>query len=257
MLCRNPLEQFMINDIFTISFPILSGNKLSLTNIGLYLIISIILIMIISGVIIKNTKDNAGSIIGNKGILIKESLYDTVNKIVKDQIGIENQIYLPYLYSLFLLILTSNMIGLVPYNFTSTSHLVLTLSMSVSILIGVTIIGINQHKLGFFSLLVPTGTPLGLVPLLVVIETISYVARAISLGVRLGANMIAGHVLLKILAGFIYKFMKTSWLTMIIGIIPMCIFTLLVGLELGISVLQAIVFVILTSSYIKDAIALH
>lgn len=257
MLCRNPLEQFMINDIFTISFPILSGNKLSLTNIGLYLIISILIIMIISGIIIKNTKDNAGSIIGNKGILIKESLYDTVNKIVKDQIGIENQIYLPYLYSLFLLILTSNMIGLVPYNFTSTSHLVLTLSMSVSILIGVTIIGINQHKLGFFSILVPTGTPLGLVPLLVVIETISYVARAISLGVRLGANMIAGHVLLKILAGFIYKFIKTSWLTMIIGIIPMCIFTLLVGLELGISVLQAIVFVILTSSYIKDAIALH
>lgn len=122
-MCRNPLEQFMINDIFTISFPILSGNKFSLTNIGLYLIISIVLILIISEMIIKNTKDKAGSIIGNKGILIKESLYDTVNKIVKDQIGIENQIYLPYLYSLFLLILTSNIIGLVPYNFTSTSHL--------------------------------------------------------------------------------------------------------------------------------------
>lgn len=89
------------------------------------LLISIVLIVIISEMIIKNTKDKAGSIIGNKGILIKESLYDTVNKIVKDQIGIENQIYLPYLYSLFLLILTSNIIGLVPYNFTSTSHLVM------------------------------------------------------------------------------------------------------------------------------------
>lgn len=121
---RNPLEQFMINDIFTISFPILSGNKFSLTNIGLYLIISIVLILIVSQMITgRNTLDKAGSIIGNKGILIKESLYDTVNKIVKDQIGIENQIYLPYLYSLFLLILTSNIIGLVPYNFTSTSHL--------------------------------------------------------------------------------------------------------------------------------------
>lgn len=87
------------------------------------LLISIVLILIVSEMIIKNTKDKAGSIIGNKGILIKESLYDTVNKIVKDQIGIENQIYLPYLYSLFLLILTSNIIGLVPYNFTSTSHL--------------------------------------------------------------------------------------------------------------------------------------
>lgn len=87
------------------------------------LLINIVLILIVSEMIIKNTKDKAGSIIGNKGILIKESLYDTVNKIVKDQIGIENQIYLPYLYSLFLLILTSNIIGLVPYNFTSTSHL--------------------------------------------------------------------------------------------------------------------------------------
>lgn len=129
--------------------------------------------------------------------------------------------------------------------------------MSVSILIGVTIIGIHQHKLVFFSILIPAGTPLGLVPLLVIIETISYVARAISLGVRLGANMIAGHVLLKILAGFLYKFIRTSGATFIIGLLPMLIFTLLVGLELGISVLQAIVFVILTSSYIKDAIALH
>ncbi len=249
---RNPLEQFLINDIISISLPIFSIPKLSLTNIGLYIIISIIIIVTLSKTVL-----SIRSIIGDKNILIKESLYDTVHKIVKDQIGVENEIYLPYLYTLFILVLTSNLIGMVPYSFTTTSHLALTLSMSVSILIGVTIIGLQRHKLVFFSLLVPAGTPLGLVPLLVIIETISYVARAVSLGVRLGANMIAGHVLLKILAGFIYKFIKTSVLSLIIGILPMFIFTLLVGLELGISVLQAIVFVILTSSYIKDAIALH
>nr|QUQ05876.1 ATP synthase F0 subunit a [Neoconidiobolus thromboides] len=252
MYNRNPLEQFMINDIFSISFPILSINKISLTNIGLYLIISLIVIVTFSKLV-----TNINNIIGNKSLLIKESLYDTVHKIVKDQIGVENEKYLPYLYTLFILILTSNLIGLIPYSFTSTSHLALTLSMSVSILIGVTIIGIQKHKLVFFSILIPAGTPLGLVPLLVIIETISYLARAVSLGVRLGANMIAGHVLLKILAGFIYKFITTSYIALIIGILPMVIFTLLVGLELGISVLQAIVFVILTSSYIKDAIALH
>nr|YP_009558593.1 ATP synthase F0 subunit 6 [Capillidium heterosporum]AZZ06694.1 ATP synthase F0 subunit 6 [Capillidium heterosporum] len=249
MSIRNPLEQFLIFDIFSISF---LSNKVSLTNIGLYLIISLTLIIILSQIVI-----NIKSVIGNKSLLIKESIYDTVHKIVKDQIGEENEIYLPYLYTLFILVLTSNLIGMIPYSFTSTSHLALTLSMSVSILIGVTIIGIQKHKLVFFSLLVPSGTPTGLVPLLVIIETISYVARAVSLGVRLGANMIAGHVLLKILAGFIYKFIKTSYLTLIIGLLPMFIFTLLVGLELGISVLQGIVFVILTSSYIKDAIALH
>lgn len=252
MLIRNPLEQFLITDLFTISLPIFSINQISLTNIGMYLIIGIILIVLLSQIV-----TNVTSIIGNKSYLIKESLYDTVHKIVKDQIGIANEIYLPYLYSIFVLILISNLIGMVPYSFTPTSHLVLTLSLSVSILIGVTIIGLVKHKLHFFSLLIPAGTPLGLVPLLVIIETISYLARAVSLGVRLAANMIAGHTLLKILSGFIYNFVKGSILNLIIGIIPMLIFTLLVGLELGIALLQAVVFVILTSSYIKDAVELH
>jgi F-type H+-transporting ATPase subunit a len=118
MLNRNPLEQFLINDIFSISLPILSINKISLTNIGLYLIISLIIIVTISKLVIK-----INNIIGNKSLLIKESLYDTVHKIVKDQIGVANEIYLPYLYTLFVLILTSNLIGLIPYSFTSTSHL--------------------------------------------------------------------------------------------------------------------------------------
>lgn len=251
MFLRNPLEQFMITDLFSISLPILNINKISLTNIGLYLIIGIILIVLLSEIV------STRSIIGNRGYLIKESLYDTVHKIVKDQIGSRNEIYLPYIYSIFVLILISNLIGLVPYSYTPTAHLVLTLSLSVSIIIGVTIIGIMRHRLRFFSLLIPAGTPLGLVPLLVVIETISYIARAISLGVRLGANMISGHVLLKILAGFIYKFIKSSYLSLIIGAIPVLIFTLIVGLELGIAFLQAVVFIILTGSYIKDAIELH
>lgn len=155
------------------------------------------------------------------------------------------------------MVLTINIIGMIPYNYSTTSHLILTLSLSVSILIGVTIAGVQRHRLRFLTLFVPSGTPLPLVPLLVIIETISYSARAISLGVRLGANIIAGHVLLKILAGLIIKIMKGSMVGVVIGIIPMLIFTLLVGLEWGISVLQAIVIIILTSSYIKDSIALH
>jgi len=124
-------------------------------------------------------------------------------------------------------------------------------------MIGVTIIGFQIHKLAFFSILVPTGTPLSLVPLLVIIETISYLAKAISLGVRLGANMISGHTLLKILSGFIYNFMVKSPLFFIISIFPVLLFTLIISLELAIAFIQAIVFVILTSSYIRDSIALH
>ena len=111
--------------------------------------------------------------------------------------------------------------------------------------------------LTFFSLFVPAGTPLSLVPLLVILEFISYLARAVSLGVRLAANIISGHILLKILSTFIWKFITSSYLAIIIGIIPVVIFTALVGLELCIALLQAIVFIILTSSYIRDAIYLH
>jgi F-type H+-transporting ATPase subunit a len=146
---------------------------------------------------------------------------------------------------------------MIPYSFTTTSQIVLTLSLSVAIIIGVTIIGFNIHKLTFLSLFIPAGTPLGLVPLLVLIELVSYLARAVSLGVRLAANVIAGHILLKILSTFIYTFIKQSILFFIIGIIPVLIFTALVGLELAIAVLQAIVFIILTCSYIRDAVYLH
>jgi F-type H+-transporting ATPase subunit a len=134
---------------------------------------------------------------------------------------------------------------------------VLALSFSVAILIGVTILGLKIHKLAFFSLFVPTGTPLPLVPLLVSIELISYLARAVSLGIRLAANMISGHILLKILSTFIWKFMISTPIAFVMGFIPMILFTALVGLELAVAILQAIVFVILTSSYIRDAIYLH
>ena len=154
-------------------------------------------------------------------------------------------------------ILFSNLIGMVPYSFTTTSQIVLTLSLSVAIIFGVTIIGFNIHKLTFLSLFIPIGTPLGLVPLLVLIELISYLARAVSLGVRLAANVIAGHILLKILSTFIFTFIKQSLLFFIIGLLPVFIFTALVGLELAIAVLQAIVFIILTCSYIRDAVYLH
>lgn len=115
---RNPLEQFMINELLTILFPFW---EVSLTNIGLYLVISIVLIVIISQIIL----GSAGGvpIIGNKSILIKQSLYDTVHKIVKDQIGISNEINLPFLYTLFILVLTLNLIGIIPYNYSTTSHL--------------------------------------------------------------------------------------------------------------------------------------
>jgi len=154
-------------------------------------------------------------------------------------------------------ILINNLIGMVPYSFSVTSHFVLTFSISFSIVIGATILGIQKHKLVFFSLFVPVGCPLALVPALVLIEFISYLARNVSLGLRLAANMLSGHMLLTILSGFTFKIMSSGILFFILGLLPLSFIIAFSGLELAISFIQAQVFVVLSCSYIKDGLDLH
>jgi F-type H+-transporting ATPase subunit a len=146
---------------------------------------------------------------------------------------------------------------MVPYSFASTSHFVLTFAISFTIVLGSTILGFQKHGLEFFSLLVPAGCPLALLPLLVLIEFISYLARNISLGLRLAANILSGHMLLHILAGFTYNIMNSSLLYFFVGLIPLGFIIAFSGLELGIAFIQAQVFVVLTSGYIKDSLDLH
>jgi len=146
---------------------------------------------------------------------------------------------------------------MVPYSFASTSHFILTFALSFTIVLGATILGFQKHGLEFFSLLVPAGCPLGLLPLLVLIEFISYLARNISLGLRLAANILSGHMLLHILAGFTYNIMTSGILFFFLGLIPLSFIIAFSGLELGIAFIQAQVFVVLTCGYIKDGLDLH
>jgi F-type H+-transporting ATPase subunit a len=146
---------------------------------------------------------------------------------------------------------------MVPYSFASTSHFVLTFSLSFTIVLGATILGFQKHGLKFFSLLVPAGCPLPLLPLLVLIEFISYISRNVSLGLRLGANIMSGHMLLSILSGFTYNIMTSGLLFFFLGLIPLTFIIAFSGLELAIAVIQAQVFVVLTCSYIKDGLDLH
>ena len=175
--------------------------------------------------------------------------------MVKEQLG--KEIYLPFIYSLFIFILIANLVGNVPYSYTITTSIIVTIGLSFTILTGVTILALYLHNLKFFSYLVPSGTPLALVPLLVLIEVVSYLARAFSLGIRLFANMAAGHSLLKILSTFLYQMFSAGILASILTLIPFSIFLALCGLELAVSVIQAYVFTLLTISYLKDAIYLH
>ena len=180
----SPLDQFEIRNL--LSLEILGGNiHLSLTNIGLYLTIGSLMVFIMS-----IAATNYNKLVSNNWSISQESLYATIHSIVTNQInGKSGQIYFPFIYTLFIVILMNNLIGMVPYSFASTSHFVLTFSLSFTIVLGATILGFQKHGLVFFSLLVPAGCPLPLLPLLVLIEFISYLARNISLGLRLAANI--------------------------------------------------------------------
>ncbi len=185
-------------------------------------------------------------------------MYATVHSIVINQINSQKgQIYFPFVYGLFIFILVNNLIGMVPYSFASTSHFILTFSLSFTIVLGATFLGFQKHGLEFFSLFVPAGCPLGLLPLLVLIEFISYLARNVSLGLRLAANILSGHMLLNILSGFTYNIMTSGFLFLFLGLLPLAFIIAFSGLELGIAFIQAQVFVVLSCSYIKDALELH
>ena len=176
---------------------------------------------------------------------------------MRDQIGPNNEIYTPFIYSLFFFIVIANLNGNIPYGFTVTTSVVVSIGLSIMLWIGVTTIGLQKHGLHFFAYFIPSGTPLVLVPMLVLIELISYRARAVSLGIRLFANMVAGHTLLAILSTFLFKLFTSGIIVAVITLIPFAIFVALIGLELAVSLIQAYVFTVLVSSYIRDRIELH
>ncbi len=249
----SPLDQFEVRNLLSIDAPILGELSLSLTNIGLYLTIAATIVLTLNLL-----ATNYNKVVSNGWSLSQESIYSTVHSIVVNQINAQKgQMYFPFIYTLFIFILINNLIGMIPYSFASTSHFILTFSLSFTVVLGATILGFNKHGLEFFSLFVPAGCPLGLLPLLVLIEFISYLARNVSLGLRLSANILSGHMLLNILAGFCYNIMTSGFIFLFVGLIPLAFIIAFSGLELGIAFIQAQVFVVLSSSYIKDALDLH
>jgi len=248
----SPLDQFEVTNLIGLNAPILGYLNLSLTNLGLY---SLIVLAVILSLHVVTTNNNR--IIPSKWSIALESFFTSINSMVRDQIGSANEIYLPFIYSLFVFIVISNLTGNIPYNYTVATSIIVSIGLSFTIFMGVTILALYRHRLHFFAFFVPSGTPLALVPLLVLIELVSYMARAVSLGVRLFANMTAGHTLLKILSTFLGQLFSSSILVSVLTLIPFSIFIGLIGLELAVSLIQAYVFCILTCSYIKDAVYLH
>jgi len=238
----DPMHQFKITPII----PIHIGNiDASFTNSSLWMVIAIGLITLFT------TASMSGrALVPGRMQSLAEMSYEFVANMVRDNVGMEGMRYFPLVFTIFMFVLFANLLGLVPGSFTVTSHIIITFALAFMIFLGVTVIGFIHHGLGFLKFFVPAGIPVVLVPLLVVIEVISYLTRPISLSVRLFANMLAGHTMLKVFAGFVV-------MMGVFGILPLLFMVALTGLELLVAFLQAYVFAILTCIYLSDAIHMH
>ena len=243
-MSTNPMHQF---NVYRIGPEISFGNvDISFTNASLFMIISAITIISIFFV---GTRRKA--IVPTKIQLLTELSYTLVSKMISDTAGSKAKPYFPFIFSLFMFVLFCNMLGMLPYSFTVTSHIIVTFALAAVIFVGVTIIGFVNHGVGYLKLFIPSGVPVFLLPLIVIIEIISYLSRPVSLSVRLFANMMAGHTMLKVFGGFVIS------LGIIGGWLPLSFTVALTGLEILIAFLQAYVFAILTCIYLNDALNLN
>ena len=243
-MATNPMHQFEVYKIGPeINF---GGINLSFTNASLFMTISAILIL---SFLFLGTKKK--SLLPSKMQLITEMSYTFVAKMINDTAGSSAKSFFPFVFTLFMFVLFCNMVGMLPYSFTVTSHIIVTFVLASIVFIGVTIIGFIKHGIKYLELFVPKGVPVVLLPLIVVIEIISYLSRPVSLSVRLFANMMAGHTMLKVFGGFVIS------LGLLGGWLPLGFSVALTGLEILVAFLQAYVFAILTCIYLNDALNLH
>ena len=240
---HSPLEQFEIHELV----PIHIGDlNLSYTNSALWMTIAVALTTVLFA-----AGTSGRAMVPGRLQSVAELAYQFVANMIRDNVGNEGRPYFPFIFTLFMFILFGNMLGMVPYSFTYTSHIVVTFSMAIVVFAGVTAIGFARHGAGFAKFFVPEGVPAPLLLLLVPIEVLSYFVRPVSLSLRLFANMMAGHTMLKVFGGFVIA------LGVIGGWAPLLLIVALTGLEIGIAFLQAYVFAVLSCLYLNDALHMH
>lgn len=236
------MDQFEIQRYLKLD---LFGLDASFTNSSLFMVIAFFVII---GFL--TYAMNSRSLVPGRMQSVAELAYEFVANMVYENTGKDGMKYFPFIFSLFIFVLVLNMLGMIPYSFTVTSHIVVTFALAALVFIVVTGIGFARHGLGFLKLFKPEGLPTALVPIIVPIELISYLIRPISLSVRLFANMMAGHTLLKVFAGFVVSLG-------VAGVVPLVATVAFTGLEFLVAFLQAMIFAVLTSIYLNDAINMH
>ena len=241
---HNPLEQFAIH--YYTDVPPIFGLNLNFSNASLFMVVAVILI---STFMILSMRGK--SLVPTRWQSMAEISYELIANMIKENVGSEGRKYFPLIFTMFMFVLFGNLVGMLPYSFTITSHIAVTFAMAIFIFIGVTIIAIARHGVKFFGFFLPHGTPWWMAPLMIFIELFAYLARPISLSIRLAANMMAGHTMLKVIAGFV---VGLGWM---LGWAPFALLVVLTGFEIFVAVLQAYIFAVLTCVYLNDAIHLH
>lgn len=250
--CNSPLEQFQILPLVPFHLGLID---FSLTNSAVAGAVSLALFIFL----IQSLVDDSGSLkfIPSRFQLVIELMYKAIVKMVVENVGPKGEEFFPFVFSLFCFVLVLNVSGLVPYCFTMTSHFAVVFTLAIIIFFGVNYVCVREHKLKFFSIFFPQGTALVLGLLLVPIEIVSYVFKPLSLSIRLFANMVAGHTLIKVIAGFAFSLAGCTGLLFLGYYAALLLLVPLYGLELGVSVIQAYVFTLLTCIYINDSVNLH
>ena len=239
---HGPLAQFEIHRWISIE-PF--GVDLSFTNSALFMTIAVVFA---TGFLMLGTRRNA--LVPGRWQSVAELSYEFIANMIRDNVGQEGRKYFPFIFTLFMFVFFGNMLGMVPYSFTYTSHIIVTFAMALVVFVGVTTIGFMRHGIRFLGFLMPAGIPVFMAPLIIPIEILSYFTRPVSLALRLFANMTAGHTMLKVFASFVFGLG-------VFGIVPLALVTALTGLEFIIAFLQAYVFTILTCVYLNDALHMH
>ena len=237
----DPMHQFEIKTLIDIS---LGNLNIDFTNASLWMVIAVALASLLM-------LAPAARLVPGRMQSVAEIAYEFVANMMRDTVGEGGRPFFPFVFTLFIFILATNMLGMVPYSFTVTSHLVVTFVLALTVFIAATLVGFAKHGVHYLKLFVPSGVPKPLLPLLVVIEVISYFTRPISLSVRLFANMLAGHTMLKVFGAFVVG------LGVLAGWVPLVVMVGITGLEVLVAFLQAYVFAVLTCIYLNDAINMH
>src|SRR6056300_425484 len=246
---HSPVEQFTIKALLQLE---LFGYDISFSNSALFMILAVLVSTVFLTFAMRSRQMVPGRMQASA-----EMMYEFISEMVSSNVGNAGRPYFPFIFTLFVFLLFGNMLGLIPYSYTFTSQIIVTFAMAAFVFVGVTIIALFKHGLHFFSFFVPAGAPKVLIPFLIVIEVISYFVRPVSLSVRLFANMLAGHTMLKVFAGLAVMISGAGGLAMAGSVLPFLALIGLTGLEVLVAALQAYVFTILTCMYLNDALHLH